>query len=89
MMPRLPVSAIVIPRPAPGTRTRAHRESGGKALFALAPNTLKQLHPQDAAAFARMAALCRALPCWRLELGDDLDAVAPTLDAIIAPATAA
>lgn len=89
MVGSLPFSAIVMPRPAPGTRTRAHRENGGKALFALAPNTLKQLDPQNAAAFARMAALCRRLPCWRLDLGDDLDALAPTIDAIVARTHAA
>lgn len=84
----LPISAIVIPRPAPGRRTRAQRESGGKALFALAPSTLKQLDPGNARALSRMGALCRALPCWSLELGDDIDAVAPTIDAIITQATA-
>jgi hypothetical protein len=83
MVERLPVSAIVMPHPAPGRRTRAQRESGVTALFALAPNTLKQLDPQNATAFARMAALCRTLPCWSLELGDDLHNVTSTIDNII------
>jgi hypothetical protein len=89
LVERLPVVAIVIPRPAPGRRTRAQRESGGRALFAVAPNTLKQLDPQNAAAFARMAALCRALPCWSFELGDDLDDIASTISEIIGQGAAA
>jgi hypothetical protein len=89
MTGRLPVLAIVMPRPAPGRRTHAVREGGANALFAVAPNTLKQLDPQNAASFARMAALCRALPCWRLDLGDDLDAVPRAIDAITRQAAAA
>jgi hypothetical protein len=89
MVARLPISAIVMPHPAPGGRTRAWREAGGRALFALAPSTLKQLDPQSARALARMAALCRALPCWSLDLGDDIDTVAPMIDDIVAKAAAA
>jgi hypothetical protein len=83
MVARLSVSAIVMPRPAPGRRTRVQREGGGRALFALAPNTLKQFDPQNASAFARMAALCRALPCWSIELGDDLHNLPSIIDEII------
>ena len=72
----LPIAAILIPSVAGGAETRLRRESGGAALFALAPNSLKQLDPTSREAFARMARLCRALPCWRLELGADAASIA-------------
>ena len=84
MVSRLPITAIVMPRPRPGGRTRARREGGARALFALAPNTLRQLNPQDRAAFSRMASLCRALPCWSLDLGDDLGSLPGVVEAIVA-----
>ena len=79
----LPIAAVMMPRVAGGTASRAVRESGGAALFALAPNSLKQLDPTSRAAFQRMALLCKSVPCWRLELGTDLAGIAPAVrDAI-------
>ncbi len=64
-------------------RIGKQKPSGGAALFALAPNSLKQLDPTSRAAFQRMALLCKSVPCWRLELGTDLAGIAPAVrDAI-------
>ena len=72
----LPIAAILMPRVAGGSATRLVRDSGGTALFALAPNSLKQLDPTSRGAFQRMARLCKSLPCWRLELGTDTAGIA-------------
>ena len=86
----LPLAAIVMPRVVAGGKTRLRRENGGAALFAVAPNTLHQVDPKSRAAFERMARLCKTLPCWRLELGADLNAVPGEIRrAIAASATAA
>jgi hypothetical protein len=75
MTAALPLTAVVVPRVAAGGATRLYRENGGTALFAMAPNTLQQIDRQSRIAFERMARLCKALPCWRLELGAEIDAV--------------
>lgn len=80
----LAIAAIVVPR-VRGTRATAFApERGGAALFALAPNRLKQLDPTSRTAFQRMAKLCKALPCWRLDLGADIDAIAGCVADIVA-----
>lgn len=80
----LPIAAILMPRVAGGAETRLRRESGGAALFALAPNSLKQLDPTSRIAFRRMADLCKTLPCWRLELGADVAGIAAAVREAIA-----
>jgi hypothetical protein len=72
----LPIAAVIMPRVGTGAASRISRESGGAALFALAPNSLKQLDPTSRAAFQRMALLCKSVPCWRLELGTDIVGIA-------------
>jgi hypothetical protein len=44
-------------------------------LAALAPSTIFQLYPPKANALAEMAALVRAVPCYSLELGSDIDRI--------------
>jgi len=72
----LPIAAVLMPRVGSGAASRVVRESGGAALFALAPNSLKQLDPTSRAAFQRMALLCKSVPCWRLELGTEIAGIA-------------
>jgi hypothetical protein len=89
MLASLPLASIVIPRVVAGGATRLVRETGGAALFAIAPNTLKQFDPTSRASFERMARLCKALPCWRLELGADIGAIPRELRGAIAASTGA
>jgi hypothetical protein len=79
--PQAPVSsfelaAVLVPR------VRADRPestlvpaSAAAALAALAPSTIFQLHPPQTDALRTMARLVATAPCYRLELGSDLDLI--------------
>lgn len=71
-----PVRAVLVPRVvAQEPETRVVPASAAAALAALAPSTIFQLHPPQANALAEMAALVRAVPCYSLELGSDIDRI--------------
>lgn len=74
--PQLPLSAIIVP----AITGRPHSElvsiSPAEALRSLAPSTLQLLPEVGGAAFAKLAALVRALPCYRLAAGTDLTQLA-------------
>ena len=71
-----PVRAVLVPRVvAREPETRIVPASAPAALAALAPSTIFQLHPPQASALAAMAALVRAVPCFTLELGSDIDRI--------------
>jgi hypothetical protein len=53
------------------------------AVRALAPTTVFQLPRQDREAFASIVELARRVPCFHLELGSDLDGVAPVVAGVI------
>lgn len=83
MAASLALHALVAPRPDPGGRTRLERLSADEALAALAPSTLQQLRPRDAA-LAAMQTLCAGLPAHRLHLGADLEVLPDLLRALLA-----
>ncbi len=64
----LALRGLVIPVLTGDGHTRVVPSSGGEGLFALAPSTVSQL-PGDRGSLATMAALARAVPAFRLELG--------------------
>jgi hypothetical protein len=64
------------------------RSSAGAVLRALAPSTLSQLGMVDAVGLARLAQLCRGLPCFELRLGDDPAPVPGLLRKLVAEAAA-
>jgi hypothetical protein len=71
-----PLRAVLIPRiVAREPETRLVPASAPAALAALAPSTIFQLHPPQENALAEMAALVRAVPCFSLELGSDIDRI--------------
>ena len=71
-----PLRAVLIPRVvAREPETRVVPATAAAALAALAPSTIFQLHPPQANALAEMAALVRAVPCFSLELGSDIDRI--------------
>jgi hypothetical protein len=84
----LALRAVVAPRVRPGADTILEPLTAEEALAALAPSTLQQLSPDDGV-LAAMAALCRRLPCRRLVLGRNLDAVPGLLAGLIAEAGSA
>jgi hypothetical protein len=74
---------IVIPQVVGNDLAELARETPAGALLALAPSSLLQVDPTDGAMFARLALLCRGLPCWRLPLGPDLVRAAGRLAQLI------
>ncbi len=75
----LPLRAVIAPRITGRTETRIFPISPAAALRALAPSTLFQLSRENAAPFRDMAALVRALPCYRLELGTRMEEIPPVI----------
>ena len=71
-----PLRGVLVPRVvAREPETRSVPVSAAAALAALAPSTIFQLYPPKANALAEMAALVRAVPCYSLELGSDIDRI--------------
>ncbi len=80
--------ALVMPHVAHATRTHFVPISPATMLRALAPSSMLLFPLAGARPFARMAELCRSLPCWRAELADDARDVARAFGELLAPTTA-
>src|SRR6185295_19165175 len=70
---QLTVRALVMPQLVGAGAPRLVPLSGAAGLAALAPSTLLQLPHAAGAALARLGRVCRRLPCYRLELGPDIE----------------
>jgi len=70
-----PLRAVLLPTIVSRQETRLVEVAPTLALAALAPSTLLQLHPPSKDGWAAMAKLVRCVPCVRIELGSDLDAI--------------
>jgi hypothetical protein len=81
--PLLPLSAIVIPAICGRPRSEVVSISPAEALRSLAPSTMQLLPEAGGAAFTKLAALVRALPCYRLVAGTDLTQLGDCLAALI------
>jgi hypothetical protein len=80
-----PLRAVLVPQIAGGPATRLEPASPAVALTALAPSTLFQLAHAGGGAFARLGALVRAVPCYRLLVGDRPVAAATAIRELLAP----
>jgi hypothetical protein len=79
-----PLRAVLVPRVvARQPETRVVPTSASAALAALAPSTIFQLHPPQADALEEMAALVRAVPCFTLDLGSDIDRIPEALVGLV------
>jgi hypothetical protein len=83
LVTQLTLAAIVVPVRTGTTTTSFTRASAGAALQALAPSTVGQLPGYASHALATLAAIARALPAYRLELGTDRATVAPAVGALL------
>ena len=79
----LPVRVILLPRVTGEEETSVQVASGAAALLALAPSTLFQLPGGSSNAFQEMAALVKALPCYWLDLGTDLQQIPSVIADVI------
>jgi hypothetical protein len=73
MLTRVPVVAIVVPTVAQGTRSELVRISSNEAFQVLAGSTGIELKSSGADNFFGAYKLCKALPCYRLQSGSDLE----------------
>jgi len=82
----LPLRAVLLPCITGWSGTRIALASGSSTLLALAPSTilLAQFPRPHRGALAALAALVRAVPCYRLELGTDPAEVAETVKDFLA-----
>lgn len=76
---RLAVRAIVLPQVTAGDVPRLVRVSPAAGLAALAPSTIFQLPYAGGGVLATLGRLCKQVPCYRLELGGDLERVPETI----------
>jgi hypothetical protein len=73
LVPGFPLKAVFLPR-VTGGATALRPASAAAALKALAPSTIFQLPGPNPHALPLLAELVRRLPCYRLELGEDMAA---------------
>ena len=83
----LPVRAVIVPR-IRGGHARLRRVSPAEALLALAPSTVFQLPFDDGAALASLAAVVRQVPCFALDVGDDMAELASAVEQTLEQVTA-
>jgi hypothetical protein len=82
----LPLKAIVLPRVTPGERAVIRRVSSAAALLTLAPSTLFQLPGARRHRLRHMIRALERVPAYVLELGSNLETVAPAIRSVLAPA---
>jgi len=83
------LDAIVVPRFDPGLGTPRFVEiSRAEAFAALGPSTIVQLHTGGKRELAKMSSLVARLPCYALEFGPDLEAIATAMSALVSELSA-
>jgi hypothetical protein len=82
----VPLKAVLLPRVTTADRTAVRRVSAAEALLKLAPSTLLQLPGSRAERLGAMASLLQRVPAFALEMGPDVDLVAPAVRAALAEA---
>jgi len=81
----LRLRAIVLPRVTGRPGSGLAPASPAAALRVLAPTTSAQLPGYGREVVTKLGALVRALPCYRLDAGTDLDALAATVASLVDP----
>ncbi|WP_136659098.1 hypothetical protein [Nitratireductor sp. XY-223] len=84
---RLRLKAILLPKVTHGGQTAIRPASGREALLALAPSSLYQLKGGWSNTMRLSAEICRELPAYHFELGDNPREIAGTLSEFIGTLT--
>jgi hypothetical protein len=79
-----PVRAILLPQVTGGRKTRMRRISAVEGLSALAPTTIRQLAWANEADFHFMARFSKAVPSFRMELGEDIAGIPDAVMTLLA-----
>ena len=78
----LPVRGVVVPR-IRGGRTSVRGLGAAEALLALGPSTVLQTPFDDGGVLGVLAELVRGVPCFALDVGDDVDGVAGGVERVL------
>jgi hypothetical protein len=79
-----PLRAVLLPRVTGTARTVATRVSAVQGLLALAPSTLFQLPGARQERLSHLARVVKHVPTYTLELGTNLDTIAPAILGLLA-----
>ena len=79
------LAAVVLPRVTGRSGSRLEPASPAAALRVIAPTTSFHLPGYGREVFAKVTALVRALPCYRLDAGTDLEELAATVASLVEP----
>lgn len=79
-----PLRAVLLPRVTGAPRTAITRVSGAQGLLALAPSTLFQLPGARQERLSHLARVLKRVPTYTLELGTNLDTIAPAILGLLA-----
>jgi hypothetical protein len=84
LRPSMPLRALVLPAVTGVAPTRLVPLAPAAAVRGIAPSSVLQSVGTGAGNLALLAGLARRLPCWRLELGPDRDAIPGVLAELLA-----
>ncbi|MFL5844128.1 MAG: hypothetical protein ACJ762_05480 [Solirubrobacteraceae bacterium] len=84
---RLAIRAVALPR-ITGGPTAVRRVSGARGLLALAPSTIFQMPFDDGRVLRLLGTVAQAVPCFELDVGDDVSELPAALDRILTEAVA-
>ena len=77
--PETPITAIVLPKVTGGPSTTFRRVRAMEAMLALAPSSVVILPGSAPSSLDKLGKLVTSVPAFRLELGRDVGAIAPTV----------
>ena len=84
IVPSLPLKAIVLPTIRGEGPSRLQAISPATALLAMAPSTVFQLVGERGQTLGHLGQLVRQLPCYRLDLGSEIEQVPPLIANLLA-----
>ena len=84
IVPALPLKALLLPVITENRQTRWHEISPSAALLALAPSTVLQLVGDKQQTMQQLSQLVRQLPCYRLALGREIQAIPAAIAELLA-----
>jgi hypothetical protein len=83
LIPGFPLQAILVPRITGETDTKIFPCGEGAALMALGPSSLAQLPASGGGDLKRIAGLIQGTPCYRIELGTDLQQIPRAIEELL------
>jgi hypothetical protein len=83
LLSHTPIRALMLPRVTDTPSAHTRRARRGEALFALAPSSILLRPGTGAGTLAKLGRLAEQVPCYWLELGQDLREISRRIDEVI------